>query len=91
MKKEEFLKKLEVELKISKNSQYTLRNYLKANSELLEFTKKLPDQITEEDVQAFMAEKLSDKASISTILFLAAIRHAYRNILKKDPTASRKS
>lgn len=88
MNKEEFLKKLEVELKISKNSQYTVRNYLKANSELLEFTKKLPDQITEEDVQAFMAEKLSDKASISTILFLAAIRHAYRNILKKDPTAN---
>src|SRR3989338_1979171 len=40
MQKEEFLKKLETELKISKNSSHTLRNYLKANNDLLNFLKK---------------------------------------------------
>lgn len=87
MEKEDFLKKLEIELKISKNSQYTIRNYLKANQELLDFCKKNPDQITQDDLKAFMAEKLAERASISTIMFLAAIRYAYFNILKNDISA----
>ena len=86
MKKEEFLKKLEVELKISKNSGYTLRNYLDYNKKLIEFSKKIPDENTEDDVKLYMSENLSDKASTSIILFLSAIRYAYINILKKDIT-----
>lgn len=88
MEKEEFLRKLETELKISKNSKYTIRNYLRANSELLEFIKKQPEQIIEDDVKLFQAEKLTEKASLSTILFLAAIKYAYSNILKNDITAN---
>ncbi|PIN91016.1 integrase [Candidatus Pacearchaeota archaeon CG10_big_fil_rev_8_21_14_0_10_32_14] len=86
MKKEEFLKKLEVELKIAKNSPYTLRNYLQINSSLLNFSKKDPSSINEEDIKLYLSEKLSDKASSSTILFLSAIRYAYTNILEVDPT-----
>jgi integrase/recombinase XerD len=86
MKKEEFLKKLEIELKISKNSQHTLNNYTKANSELLDYIKKDPDLITQNDVKGFMAEKLSSKASASITLFLSAIRFAHQNLLNKDPT-----
>lgn len=86
MEKEDFLKKLEIELKISKNSKYTLRNYAKANSNLLEFTKKAPEEIKVDDVKAYQAEKLSDKASKSIVLFLSAVRYAYSNILQKDPT-----
>ena len=86
MNTQEFLKKIEVELKISKNSDYTIRNYLEANSKLLEFVKKSPEEITENDTKEFMSEKLSDKSSSSTILFLSAIRYAYSNILKKDIT-----
>lgn len=82
----DFLKKLEVELRISKNSPYTIRNYVDANNQLLEFTKKQPDQITEDDLKLFMSEKLSDKSSSSVILFLAAIKYSYSNILKKDIT-----
>ena len=37
MNSQDFLKKLEVELKISKNSDYTLKNYVGANKKLLEF------------------------------------------------------
>jgi len=86
MNTEEFLKKLQIELKISKNSGYTIRNYLDANLRLIEFIKKTPEEITQDDLKNFMAEKLSDRASSSTILFLAAIKYAYSNILQKDIT-----
>jgi integrase/recombinase XerD len=86
MQKEEFLEKIRVELKISKNSDYTIRNYMNAIRELIEFTKKNPDEITEDDVKMFMAENFTDSASSSVIVFLSAIRYAYSNILKKDIT-----
>ena len=86
MKKEEFLSNLQVELKISKNSNYTLRNYLRANFDLLEFCNKNPDDVKEEDVKAFMAEKLSNSSSSSVIVFLSALRYAYSNLLQKDIT-----
>ena len=86
MEKQEFLKKLEVELKISKNSNYTLRNYLSSNSVLLDFSKKQPEKITEDDIKSYLAENLSDKAASSIILFLSAVRFAYSNLLGFDPT-----
>lgn len=86
MKKEEFLEKIHVELKISKNSEHTIRNYMIPNQELLKFSGKNPTEISEDDVKLFMAEKLSNRASSSTILFLSAIKYAYSNILKKDIT-----
>jgi integrase/recombinase XerD len=86
MKKEEFLQKLQVELKISKNSGYTLRNYIRANKDFLDFTGKQPDEINSDDVKLYMAEKLTDKASSSIILFLSALRFAYFGLLNKDIT-----
>jgi len=83
---EEFLKKLEVELKISKNSDYTVRNYLKENRALLSFTNKNPEEITKEDVKLYMAEKTSDKSSSSIIIFLSAIKYSFSNLLDKDIT-----
>jgi integrase/recombinase XerD len=86
MEKFEFFKKIETELKISKSSEYTLRNYLNANKNLLDFLNKDPEEVTEEGVKLFLAENLSDKAATSTILFLAAIKYAFTTILKKDIT-----
>jgi len=86
MNSEEFLKKLEIELKISKNSQYTIRNYLDANEQLFKQLNKQPEEIEVDNVKQFMAEKLTEKSSSSIILFLAAIKYAYTNILKKDVT-----
>ena len=86
MEKFEFLKKIETELKISKSSEYTLRNYLNANKNLLDFLNKDPEEVTEGGVKLFLAENLSDKAATSTILFLAAIKYAFTTILKKDIT-----
>ncbi|MFA7707865.1 MAG: tyrosine-type recombinase/integrase [Candidatus Pacearchaeota archaeon] len=86
MNQEEFLKRLETEIKILKMSNYTLRNYLEFNQELLEHSKKEPEQITQQDVKYFLADKMSNRASASNIVFLASIRFAYSNILGKDPT-----
>lgn len=86
MNKQEFLRKLETELKISKYSRYTIKNYIKSNSELLNFAKTEPEEITIDDVKTYQAEKLLDKASKTIVLFLSAIRYAYSNILQKDPT-----
>lgn len=83
----EFLKKLETEIKISKLSEYTLKNYLDFNKQLLNHSQKNPEQITQDDVKYFLADKMSSRASASNILFLASIRFAYLNILGKDPTA----
>lgn len=85
-KKEEFLKKLETELKISKNSDYTIRNYLRSNSELINFTDKEPEKISKDDVKSFIANKISSMSSSSVILFLSAIKYAYTNIFGKDIT-----
>ncbi len=87
MNKEEFLKKLEIELKISKNSPHTIRNYVKANEKLLDFSKKNPELIDEQDVKSFMAQFLTDKASSSIIMFLSSVKYAYSNLLKKDITS----
>jgi len=81
-----FLNKIGVELKISKNSPYTVRNYMKVNNELLSFCNKDPEDISSDDVKAFIAEKYSDKASSSVIMALAAIKYSFTNILKCDPT-----
>ena len=86
MEKEEFLKKLETEIKISKMSPYTLRNYLDFNKKLLEHSNKQSDQVDQQDIKNFLADEMSEKAASSTILFLAAIKFAYSSILEKDPT-----
>jgi len=86
MNREQFLEKLRVELKISKNSEHTLRNYIHANVILLDFSKKTPDDVTEDDVKLFISENLSDKASSSIILFLSAVKYAYLSLLGKDVT-----
>ncbi len=86
MEKEEFLEKLKVELKISKNSDHTLRNYYNANRDFLEFTNKKPEQISEEDLKKFIVTRFDKSSSSSVIVFLSAIKYAFSNILKKDIT-----
>jgi integrase/recombinase XerD len=85
--KEDFLKKIEVELKISKNSDHTMKSYIKYNKNLLEYSNKSPNQVTEDDVKMYIADKLENSSSSSVILFLAAIKFAYLTILKKDLTS----
>lgn len=86
MNTQEFINKIRIELKISKNSDYTIRNYLRANQALLDYIKKNPEELTDDDVKLYIAENLSNNASSSIIVFLAAVKFAYSNILGKDPT-----
>lgn len=86
MNQKEFLQKLEVELKIAKNSNHTLKNYIKANENFFEFTKKQPEEITEDDVKKYIAETLNNSSSSSIIVFLSAIKFAYSLILNNDIT-----
>ncbi len=87
MNSSEFLKNLETEIKISKLSPYTLRNYLMFNKKLLEHSNKNPGEINQQDIKNFLADKMNDRASSSTILFLASIKFAYSSLLQKDPTS----
>lgn len=86
MNPKEFLEKIEIELKISKNSEYTLRNYIKYNKDFFDFIHKQPEQITEDDLKKYLIEKLDKNSSSSTILFLSALKYGYSNILKNDIT-----
>jgi integrase/recombinase XerD len=86
MNKQEFLEKIEIELKISKSSEYTIKSYVRANRDFLDFIGKNPEEITEDDVKKYLAEKISDRAATSIILFLAALRYSFTNLLGKDPT-----
>ena len=86
MECEEFLKRLETEIKISKLSEYTLKNYLDLNKKFLQHANKKPEQIEQQDVKYFLADKMTERASSSIILFLASIRFAYLGILGSDPT-----
>lgn len=87
MTPQEFLDKLRIELRISKNSDYTIRNYLRANQELFDFINKTPEEILTDDVKMFMSEKLTEQAASTIIVFLSALRFAYSSILNKDVTA----
>ena len=82
----EFFEKLETELKISKSSPHTIKNYMRANKEFLGFIKKTPETITESDVKKYLAE-ISERSAMSLIVFLSAIKYSFQNILKTDPTA----
>lgn len=86
MDKQEFLKRLEIELKISKNSEYTLRNYCFLNEKFLNFVKKNPEDIVQDNVKEYIAENLTEKSPISIILFLSAIKYSFTSVLKKDIT-----
>jgi integrase/recombinase XerD len=86
LNQDEFLQRLETEIKISKFSPYTLRNYLNFNKQLFKQSNKQPEQIEQQDIKNFLADKMSDKSSVSTILFLSSIRFSFTNLLGKDPT-----
>jgi|TARA_B100001971_G_C18250132_1_gene577498 site-specific recombinase XerD len=87
MDQQEFLKRVETEIKISKLSDYTLKNYMGFNKLLLKHANKSPEEIEKQDIKYFLVDKMENRAASSTILFLASIRFAYTNVLEKDPTA----
>lgn len=88
MNQEEFLKKLETELKIQKASPHTIKNYIRQNKFLLDFTKSKPEEINQDKIKNYLAENLTTASASTITLFLSAIKYAYKNILNKNLTDS---
>ena len=77
MNSEEFLKKLEIELKISKNSVYTIRNYVDANKQLFDALALLK---SEKDKSALQADKNKNELSRLNQSHAAALTEMQREL-----------
>ncbi len=80
------LKKLETELKLRGFSKQTSKMYLFYNRKFLEYIKKSPEEIIDDDIKEFLAYKMSDhslsNASIS--LIKASLKFFYTDMLGKN-------
>ncbi|MCZ7401364.1 MAG: tyrosine-type recombinase/integrase [Candidatus Methanoperedens sp.] len=83
---DERLKKLNTEAKLRGFSPQTIKMYLFYNEKLLDYTKKEPVDITEDDIKDFLGYKLSDDSvSNATIaLIKAALKFYYTELLGKN-------
>ena len=79
------LERLETELKLRGFSDKTLKSYLFYNNKFLQYTNKLPDQVTEDDIRAYLANMIgNEKKNPATVaLVRAALRFHYDEFLKK--------
>ncbi|HEY9205719.1 MAG TPA: site-specific tyrosine recombinase/integron integrase [Candidatus Methanoperedens sp.] len=92
------LKKLETELKLRGFSKQTSKMYLFYNTKFLEFIKKSPDDVEEDDIREFLAHKMSDHSlsNASIALIKASLKFFYKDMLGKNlsliktPKASKK-
>lgn len=82
------LKKLETEMKLRGFSKQTSKMYLFYNTKFLEYIKKPPEAVDEDDMKEYLAHKMSDhslsNASIS--LIKASLKFFYAEILGKNLT-----
>ena len=85
MENEELLKKLETELKIRGFSSKTVDAYLFHNTKFLAFSGKEPTSVEEDDIKAYLASLISDRAlSPATVaLVRSSLLFAYNQVLKK--------
>lgn len=81
----EILKKLETELKLRGFSPNTVKAYTTANTLFLEWIKKQPEQVTEQDVKDYLGHLISDKNIVPSSIALkkAALKFLFDEILKK--------
>jgi integrase/recombinase XerD len=92
------LKKLQTELKLRGFSMQTSRMYLFYNNKFIEYIKKSPEEVTQDDIKEFLAHKMSDHSlsNASITLIKASLKFFYAGMLGKDlsliktPKASKK-
>ncbi len=92
------LKKLETELKLRGFSRQTSKMYLFYNRKFLEYIKKNPEKVTDDDIKEFLAYKMSDHSlsNASIALIKASLKFFYTEMLGKNlsliktPKASKK-
>jgi integrase/recombinase XerD len=78
------LKKLEVELKLRGFSKHTLRAYLRYNKQFLEYIKKQPKTINNQDIKEYLSYLLSEKELSANTLNLvrAALMFFFNDVLE---------
>jgi site-specific recombinase XerD len=83
---DEYLSVLTRELVVRKYSQNTIKSYLRYNKNLLLYSGKNPEDITQDDITMFLSGIIKEKTlSASTVqLIINSIRFYYGEILKKD-------
>lgn len=81
MEKGEALEKLRTELKIRGLSPLTQRNYCFFAGKLLEFCKKKPSQLSEEDAKAYLASLFDKRARGTISLAASSLKFFYSEIL----------
>ncbi len=81
----EILKKLETELKLRGFSQNTIKTYVLSNKLFLEWIKKQPEHVTEQDVKDYLSHLMSDNGVLASSIALkkAALKFLFDEILKK--------
>lgn len=92
------LKKLEIELKLRGFSKQTSKMYLFYNTKFLEYIKKSPEEVTDDDIKEFLAHKMSEHSlsNASIALIKASLKFFYTEMLGKNlsqirtPKASKK-
>jgi integrase/recombinase XerD len=79
------LEDLETELKLRAFSPQTVKAYMFWNKKFLEFAKKNAQEIGEDDIRKFIAEKMSNNFSPKSIILVkAALKFYYDGLLKKN-------
>lgn len=79
------LQKLETELRLRAFSPQTVKAYLYWNNDFLKNVSKKPEEMTEDDVKNYIANKLSNGVDAkSVVLIRAALKFFYDEILGKD-------
>ena len=80
------LEKLETELKLRGFSPRTIKAYKFHNKKFLDFIKKDPSIIEEEDIKSYLAYLISEKgiSPASIALTKAALKFYYEEVLEKE-------
>ena len=80
------LKKLETELKLRGFSNQTIKAYVLQNKLFLDYIKKEPEQITEEDIKLYLSSQISDhNAQPRTVAQKkAALKFLYDEVMQKN-------
>ncbi len=83
---EEFLKKATVEMKLRGFTENTIKSYNIYIKEFLEWVKKEPSKVEEEDVKDYITEKMIDENCSSRTIasIIAALKFFFENVVKKD-------
>ena len=79
------INKLKIELQIRGFSEKTIKAYIFHNQRFLNFVKKEPNEINEDDIKFYMAYLFAEKKQkpTSVNLVLSALKFMYQEIMKK--------